>query len=201
MEAVRLTMGVAAYLLLARSCGRYDLPESNAQHLMQSLARLAKLHPGLCARALRCREALLQLLKQSFTFLLQLLLFCCCRHRWRLLLRLEGHMVLPGHNYAAPAHSTISQERELNGIMQSAVARSRARSAGGPGVAPKNVSGSIDFVLLPDYLAAARKAFEAQESRGPGCSGGCGCISAGDAPPAVRALWQDEQLPHAQSKL
>ncbi len=38
---------------------------------------------------------------------------------------LQGHLVLPGHNYAAAAHSTISNERELNGMMVSALARAR----------------------------------------------------------------------------
>mmetsp|Transcript_17266 Transcript_17266/g.19971 ORF Transcript_17266/g.19971 Transcript_17266/m.19971 type:complete len:277 (-) Transcript_17266:314-1144(-) len=100
--------------LFIGSCGRVDLPESNVEAMLSSLARLSKLPPST--------------------------------------------LVLPGHNYAAPAHSSIGQEKEINMMMQQAVSK-----ASSSGISPEPVCA---FVPLPDYLGVARSVYSIYQNRG-----------------------------------
>jgi len=61
--------------------------------------------------------------------------------------------VFPGHNYALPAHSTISQEQETNVMMVQAM--ERFQRSGNLNTEP------VAAVLpLPDYLGVVRRVFE-----------------------------------------
>jgi len=90
--------------LFIGSCGRTDLPESNPESMMESLARLSKL-PQTCK-------------------------------------------VYPGHNYASLVNSTIGREKQSNFAMREALSY----------VTPNETSATVRSSLLPDYIAAARKA-------------------------------------------
>eukprot|EP00928_Gymnodinium_smaydae_P078593 TRINITY_DN62715_c0_g1_i1.p1 TRINITY_DN62715_c0_g1~~TRINITY_DN62715_c0_g1_i1.p1 ORF type:complete len:374 (-),score=46.93 TRINITY_DN62715_c0_g1_i1:16-1077(-) len=61
-------------------------------------------------------------------------------------------IVLPGHNYAAPAHTTIGAERTMNDMMMQAMARTRSRGSG-----KLTSSGVAATVPLPDYLGVAAR--------------------------------------------
>jgi len=63
--------------------------------------------------------------------------------------KLPDHIiVLPGHNYSMPAHSTVGQEKETNSMMMQAMAR---------GLTPQSTCATIP---LPDYLGVCRKIFD-----------------------------------------
>ena len=77
-------------------------------------------------------------------------------------------LVLPGHNYAAPAHTTIGQEKSTNRIVLEAVRRARGPQASRCG------GGGAATALLPDYLAAARRVNGEWEKRqGPAAAQRC----------------------------
>ena len=61
-------------------------------------------------------------------------------------------IVLPGHNYAMDAHSTIGQEKKTNGAMLQAIQHARAVRS------EHAAAGGADVVLLPDYLGVAETA-------------------------------------------
>jgi hypothetical protein len=112
-----------------------DLPESNVDDMLKSLARLATLP--------------------------------------------KETVVLPGHNYAAEAWSTIEEEAATNGMMVQAVRRAGERGAK---VRSEPVAAQIQ---LPDYLSAARAALS---SSAPGSSSAwgsgpdaCCCCGGSDA--------------------
>eukprot|EP00511_Aplanochytrium_stocchinoi_P004712 CAMPEP_0204828188 /NCGR_PEP_ID=MMETSP1346-20131115/5836_1 /ASSEMBLY_ACC=CAM_ASM_000771 /TAXON_ID=215587 /ORGANISM="Aplanochytrium stocchinoi, Strain GSBS06" /LENGTH=287 /DNA_ID=CAMNT_0051957067 /DNA_START=249 /DNA_END=1112 /DNA_ORIENTATION=- len=102
--------------LFIGSCGRVDLPESDVNAMLASLARLSRLSPTT--------------------------------------------LVLPGHNYAAPAHSSIGQEKEINMMMQQAVARSDKST--GARISSEPVCALLP---LPDYLGVARSVFHIYKQR------------------------------------
>eukprot|EP00746_Dinoflagellata_sp_MGD_P059036 gnl/MRDRNA2_/MRDRNA2_25215_c0_seq1.p1 gnl/MRDRNA2_/MRDRNA2_25215_c0~~gnl/MRDRNA2_/MRDRNA2_25215_c0_seq1.p1 ORF type:complete len:300 (+),score=45.84 gnl/MRDRNA2_/MRDRNA2_25215_c0_seq1:61-960(+) len=102
--------------LFIGSCGRYDLPESDVQAMLDSLGRLSKLPPTT--------------------------------------------VVLPGHNYARPAHSTIGQERSTNMMMEAALSREQESKGG---LTMSKVSAQV---ALPDYLHVAWTVFEKYENQG-----------------------------------
>ncbi|GBG26687.1 Hydroxyacylglutathione hydrolase, mitochondrial [Hondaea fermentalgiana] len=66
-----------------------------------------------------------------------------------------GTIVLPGHNYALPAHSTISEERDTNAMMMQAMERFQQSGSG------TLTSEPVAALLpLPDYLGVARKLYD-----------------------------------------
>lgn len=62
-------------------------------------------------------------------------------------------VVLPGHNYAAPAHSTIGQEKSTNMMMEAAINNTQLRKGG------LSMSKIAAQLSLPDYLSVAWKVF------------------------------------------
>jgi glyoxylase-like metal-dependent hydrolase (beta-lactamase superfamily II) len=58
-------------------------------------------------------------------------------------------LVLPGHNYAAPAHTTIGAESEMNDMMIQAMGLVKSGK-----IAPSRVAASL---ALPDYLGVAER--------------------------------------------
>jgi len=72
----------------------------------------------------------------------------------------DGVVVLPGHNYAAPAHSTIATERATNGIMLQALSR-----GGAVAPLPADTSRAVQLAL-PDYLGVCRKIFAHHQEHG-----------------------------------
>lgn len=65
-------------------------------------------------------------------------------------------LVLPGHNYAAPAHTTIGAERLANDLMIQAMNAASSRGGGG-GSGPLSPSRTAAALPLPDYLAVAAR--------------------------------------------
>ena len=60
-------------------------------------------------------------------------------------------LVLPGHNYAMPAHSTIADEKETNHMMMQAMDQYKSSTQG---ISSQSVAA---FLPLPDYLGVCRK--------------------------------------------
>uniref|UniRef100_A0A7S4Q469 Metallo-beta-lactamase domain-containing protein n=1 Tax=Alexandrium monilatum TaxID=311494 RepID=A0A7S4Q469_9DINO len=76
-------------------------------------------------------------------------------------------VVLPGHNYAAPAHTTIGAEHDTNDIMIQAMGLVKSGR-----IAPSPVAA---FLPLPDYLGVAQRVAASFQATGPvaGVCEGC----------------------------
>eukprot|EP00931_Biecheleriopsis_adriatica_P103289 TRINITY_DN78144_c0_g1_i1.p1 TRINITY_DN78144_c0_g1~~TRINITY_DN78144_c0_g1_i1.p1 ORF type:complete len:324 (-),score=70.31 TRINITY_DN78144_c0_g1_i1:33-1004(-) len=62
-------------------------------------------------------------------------------------------LVLPGHNYARPAHSTIGAERDMNDMMIQAMSLAKPPK----GLTPQDAAAALP---LPDYLGVAERLAE-----------------------------------------
>ena len=83
----------------------------------------------------------------------------------------EGCIVLPGHNYARPAHTTIGQEKKTNAMLLQAMRLTQQESTPPGTLLRKN--DVVAFVSLPKYIECAREAFLHSSLKGGDDKKGC----------------------------
>ena len=80
-----------------------------------------------------------------------------------------------------PAHSTISQEVEMNAMMQQAIRRTTTSATISKGVTREDCFASVQ---LPDYIGVALSVFESFKQKHPEPSAeageGCNCHASGN---------------------
>ena len=84
----------------------------------------------------------------------------------------ERCIVLPGHNYAMPSHTTIGQEKETNGMLLRAMELSKRSRVSGSTI---RKSDTVAFVNLPAYIECARQAFHRGDATTSGAHGDTDC--------------------------